>query len=226
MNKINRFDKLFGLVFLTIIIVSSVITGQHNEINVIGIHIDTFYISLIASVIGVLFVISVRLGIKISMILGSIFSILYCMLAFYNKNYGDFTVNLYCAIVCLLGFINWSRNSKGKEVKIRDLNKRETIKLGSISIIMYICLLFILAALGTRNLYIDALITTFVILANTLMALRYRQFWYGFNIVNTLHVILWSMRLYEGVPNALPLLIMFFMYLLNSLIATKQYQNK
>lgn len=215
----KKFDKIYLMTFLIIIGVCSIITGQHNIINFIGFKLDTFYISLLASVVGVLYVVMVRLDNKYSMILGVVFSLLYCILAITNKNYGDFSVNLYCACICLFGFFNWSK-SKNNNEKLLTLNNKQRKHMVILTLVIYAVMLFVLSKLGTNNLYIDALITTFVIIANSLMSLRYKELWIAFNIVNSLHCILWSIRVFEGVHNALPVLIMFIAYLSNSLIAT------
>lgn len=215
----SKFDKIYLASFLLIIGACSIITGQHNVVNIIGFNIDTFYISLFASVIGVLYVVLVRLDNKISMLLGVTFSLLYCTLAITNKNYGDFSVNLYCACVCAFGFFNWSK-SKKENTELLKLDSKQRKYMIITIICVYSMLLYALSSIGTNNLFIDALITTFVIVANTLMSLRYRELWCAFNVVNSLHVILWSIRVFEGVHNALPVLIMFIAYLSNSLIAT------
>lgn len=215
----KKFDKIYLLTFLIIIGICSLLTGQHHTITLASFKFDTFYISLFASVIGVLYVIGVRLNNKYSMLLGTGFSVLYCILALSNKNYGDFSVNLYCAVVTFTGFFNWKKSEKNKS-ELLSFNKKEKTKLFILVLVVYSIMLYVLNLLGTNNLMIDALIASLVIFANTLMSMKYKEMWLFFNLLNALHCILWSIRIYEGVPNSLPILVMYVLYLSNSIIAS------
>lgn len=221
----KKFDKIYLLTFLIIIGICSLLTGQHHIITLASFKFDTFYISLFASVIGVLYVIGVRLNNKYSMLLGTVFSVLYCILALSNKNYGDFSVNLYCAVVTFTGFFNWKKSEKNKS-ELLSFNKKEKTKLFILVLVVYSIMLYVLNLLGTNNLMIDALIASLVIFANTLMSMKYKEMWLFFNLLNALHCILWSIRIYEGVPNSLPILVMYVLYLSNSIIASYDLKKR
>lgn len=221
-KDIKRFDRIFISVFLLLILITSFKSGVHNTINIQGLSLDMFYFSLIVSVIGACFVTTVRLQLNISMLLGALYSLGYCFIAYINGNYGDFTINLYGTVLCLYSFII---NKKGEFV-FKPLEKYKKIALIPFTIIVYVILYYILKCAGTSNLIIDTLITTLIIITNPLMTFKYKVCWIGFDIINLLHVLLWGSRVISGVPNAAPLFIMFMMYLINSLIATKQIYKK
>lgn len=222
----KKFDKIYLATFIVIIGLCSVLTGQHHTVSILNTNIDTFYVSLIASLVGVLYVFGVRMNNKYSMVLGVIFSLLYACLAFTNKNYGDASINIYCSVICTIGFINWSKAERNKDSELKQLSKQGLFKIFIFTLVLYAILLFILNKMGSHNLWIDALITSLVLVSNTLMSLKYKELWLFFNLLNALHCILWSIRIYEGVPNALPILIMYILYLSNSCIASLDPKNK
>lgn len=229
MSKFKKFNLIYGLVFLSVIIMCSMITGQHHDLMVLGFNtkIDSFYLSLAASVIGVVYVILVKEANKYSMLLGVIFSIMYSVLAISNKNYGDFMVNIVCAFICIDGFIKWSDNQcKNKNIKPKELTKNQKQSLFGLGIILYLTMLFVLYSLGTNNLFIDALIFVIIIISNLLMSNAYKDMWLSYIVLNGLHTLLWTIRLIEGVPNALPVLVMFTCYLINSILAYYEWKNK
>lgn len=186
---------------------------------------DSSLIAFGTAILGIGYVLSVKYKTRLAMILGAIQCTLYALLAFNNKVYGDVILNTYNVCFLIYGYFQWKQNSIKNEVEVRNINREEVVILTMITIFTYIILFMILGRLGGFKSYLDAFNTTFSCIAMALCCLRYKIQWFYWNCVNLSSLILYTTLWISG-GNVLPLVLMFAIYLLNSIHATYIWYKK
>lgn len=187
---------------------------------------DSSLMAFITAILGIGYVLCVKYRSKYAMVLGVIQCALYAMIAFNNKVYGDVFLNTYNVCFLAYGFINWKNNSTEGKVNVRMLDKKGVMILGLFTIITYSIMFMLLSKFNGYTPYLDAFNTTFSCIATYLCCMRYRVQWVYWNCVNISSVILYT-SLWASGSNVLPLVLMFTLYLLNSLHAAYiWYKNK
>lgn len=211
-KSFTTFDKVYTVLFTLSLIAVQLIT-------------DSTLVSLVCAVLGIGHVILVRKGHRYAMILGAVQSLIYCIISFNAKIYGDFMLNLYNVFFLTCGFIEWSKHSKGNQIEIIKLTKAKAIEVLVSTFVIYFGLVIILKVLGGFNPYLDATTTTLCIVGVWLMSNRYIECWVALNLNNIISVGLWITLLLSGNPNAPVMMFMFGCYLVNSIYATIQWNK-
>lgn len=203
--------------FVTLLAVTTLI--------IIQLMTDSSLIAFGTATLGIGYVLCVKYKSRYAMVLGAIQCTLYALLAFTNKVYGDVFLNTYNVCFLMFGYFQWKKNSVESEVKVRNINKKEGSILFIITLITYLVLFTVLSKLGGFKAYLDAFNTTFSCIAMALCCLRYKFQWFYWNCVNISSLVLYTTLLMSG-ANVLPMVLMFSVYLLNSLHATYIWYGK
>lgn len=215
----KKFDKCFIGIFLITVILCTLISSDDFIINVLGMNINLYYVFLVSNILGVCYVTFVRLQNKYAMLIGAAFSLCYAAIGLVFKNYGDFSTNVFAMCCCLYGIFGWNKN----DGKLKSLeNKNKILAIYGSSVVLFITMFLILSTIGSHNLLLDSILSTFIIISNILMMLSYKECFIFFLYVNVLHSLLWFYRVCVGVPNATAVCLMFVFYSLNSIIALRQ----
>lgn len=211
-KSFTTFDKVYTILFTLSLIAVQLIT-------------DSTLVSLVCAVLGIGHVILVRKGHRYAMVLGAVQSLLYCIISYNARIYGDFMLNVYNVFFLSYGFIQWKNNSNGSILEIRKLTKPDAIKVVGMTFVVYACLFTILSISGGFKPYLDATTTTLCIIGVYLMSNRYIECWVALNLNNVISVGLWITLLLSGNPNAPVMMFMFGCYLVNSIYATIQWNK-
>ena len=142
---------------------------------------------------------------RFNYILGFANAILLGYVGFKNGLYGSFFSNvLLFAPLEIYGFIAWSRNlNSNKDVKIRKLNRKNSIIVVSACVIGSFILGYLLTKIPTQQMaFLDATICCIDICAIVIMNLRYKETWWLWIISGILSTIVWTIALTNGGPNA------------------------
>lgn len=211
-KSFTTFDKVYTVLFTLSLIAVQLIT-------------DSTLVSLVCAVLGIGHVILVRKGHRYAMVLGAVQSLLYCIISYNARIYGDFMLNVYNVFFLSYGFIQWKNNSNGSTLEIRKLTKPDAIKVVGMTFVVYACLFTILSISGGFKPYLDATTTTLCIVGVYLMSNRYIECWVALNLNNIISVGLWITLLLSGNTNAPVMMFMFGCYLVNSIYATIQWNK-
>lgn len=212
-NSFTKFDKVYTILFTLSLIAVQLIT-------------DSTLVSLVCAILGIGHVILVRKGHRYAMVLGAVQSLLYCIISFNAKIYGDFMLNLYNVVFLSYGFIQWSNNTKDNQLALARLTKRDKWVLFDIVVTVYAGVLIVLQLVGGFNPYLDATTTTLCIIGVFLMSKRYIECWIALSLNNIISVVLWTVFWLKGNPNAPVMMFMFGCYLVNSVYAHKQWSDQ
>lgn len=176
-------------------------------------------VSLVASLTGMICVLLAAKGNISNYLFGFINISLYSILAFSEKFYGEFLLNvLYFLPMQIIGFYLWKKNQLGenREVIVKDMKKSSLVRYGFITIAATVIVGFIFKKIGGHLPYLDSFANILQIIALYLMVKCYVEQWYFWILTNLATVIMWLITFIEFGGN-IGLVIMWIAYLVNSI---------
>ncbi len=211
MKKFNiRFTKkeLFLWLFSIITIIISFVLFSRDGI-----------ITLVASLIGVTAIIINAKGNPVGQLLIIIFSILYGIISFKCRYYGEMLTYLgMTAPMAVIALISWLRNpyGDGNEVKVNHIRKKEFLYILVISVILTTIFYFILDFFNTANLIIStfSVMTSFVAAYLTFRRSAYFSLAYALNDI--VLVVLWGLACLND-TSYVSVTVCFMMFLFNDI---------
>ena len=203
--------KIFDIIWLTI--ATAVILG-------LSIYWKDTWISLVAAVTGVWCVILTGKGKRSSFIFGSINTILYAIVAFKAKYYGEVMLNLiYYLPMNFVGWFVWKKhmNDETGEVIKQRLSLTKSIIVYIVTAIAIVIYGIILQSLGGNLPYIDSMSTVISVVAQILSIKRLMEQWILWIVVDIVTVIMWAVDFIKG-GETIGTLAMWSVYLINAFI--------
>ncbi len=185
-------------------------------------------LSIIAAVTGVICVILCGLGKVSNYFFGIINVILYAIVAYKAKYYGDVMLNvLYYLPTNIWGWILWEKNidHQSNSVYKRRMTLKQDIILLCISVVSVFGYSHILKFLGGNLPIVDSMSTVFSVIAQVLMIKRFTEQWIIWIVVDVVSIIMWFVALFsEGASIAM--LLMWSVYLLNAIIMFVKWRKE
>lgn len=168
-----------------------------------------------------------------------VFGLLFCIFNLYvsyiNGLYGIFAFSLIIFIPSQIqGFISWLKNrNKNNEVIVRHFDLKTSLIVIVSSILGSLGLGYLLTKVPGQNLaFLDSSSTILNVCSIVLMNLRYKEFWIIYLFNNIVDLIIWSINVCYGTPNAMMMLIVSIGYLLMNIYglykwldSEKKYEN-
>ena len=178
------------------------------------------FFQAIASALGVTALIFIAKGDVLGQILTVVFSILYGIISYQMKYYGEMITYMFMtAPMAVLAVISWLRNPYKKnksEVKVYILKKHEIILMFLYSAIVTFVFYYILKAFGTVNLIPGTISVTTSFLASYLTYKRSQFYAIGYAANDVVLIVLWVMAALKDISH-LPMVFCFIMFLINDL---------
>ena len=150
-----------------------------------------------------------------------VFGLLFCVLNLYvsylNGLYGIFAFSLIIFVPSQIqGFISWLKNrNKNNEVIVRHFDLKTSLIVIVSSLLGSLGLGYLLTKVPGQNLaFLDSTSTILNVCTIVLMNLRYKEFWIIYLFNNIVDLIIWSINVWYGTPNAMMMLIVSIGYLL------------
>lgn len=207
-------EKFGTLVFLAVLLTTQIVSGST-------------LVALFASLMGFFYVTLVRKGSRLCYVFGFIQILTYIGISLKAKFYGDVMLNSFNLVMQPIGWYLWTRRgSNGGQVYVRELSFKNFCKVAvvwSIAILLYNW--FVLSKLGGNTPFIDAITTVSSITAMILSINAYSDQWRFWIVCNVVSVIMWTLAMFRGEGSAVPMVVMWVAYLVNSLVAKKQWEN-
>lgn len=212
LKTLNTFDIVW-LVFCTIVI------------TIISLNTNNSILAIIASIMGVIYVILNGCRLSIAFIFGIVNTFLYAIVSYQNGLYGDFILNMfYSCPCCIIGLISWFKASKETTISsVSSFKLKGRLIFLIVVVISIIIYGTILCILKDTQPYLDATTTILSIGAYVCLILRKKEVWYLFNISNILSILMWAINYSVNDAN-LSLLFMFIIYTANSLLNTVRWE--
>lgn len=170
-------------------------------------------ISSAAAVCGIFCVVLCAAGKKSQYYWGFVNIAAYIVVSWISRYYGEVMLNgLYFLPTQFVGLYYWRKHyNDSRDVvyckKMKPLTAVILVVLSTLTIWLYQMVLF---ALGGRATWLDSASTTFSLIANMLMVLRYREQWVLWIVVDAVTVVMWV------IAGDLIMTTMWAVYLLNA----------
>ena len=186
----------------------------------ISIYQKDTWLGIAASITGVICVILCGMGKVSNYFFGTINVILYAIVAWKAKYYGDVMLNLlYYFPTNIIGWISWKKHidSKRNVVYKRRMTWKQDVLLVLVSVVGIFGYGFVLKLLGGNLPIVDSMSTVLSVIAQVLMIKRFMEQWVIWIIVDAVSVIMWIAALFtEGASVAV--LLMWSVFLANAII--------
>lgn len=203
----KKFD-IFWILFATAVILGLSLYWKEGALE------------LIMALTGVWCVILTGKGKRSSFLLGTVNSVLYAIVAFSAKYYGEVMLNaLYYVPMNVVGWFVWKKHMNDDTGEV--IKKRLPIKKGllvfagtGLAIAGYG---MILARIGGQLPYVDSMSTVVSVVAQVLSIWRLTEQWVLWIVVDIVTVIMWAVDFARG-GETVATLAMWSIYLLNAVI--------
>ena len=208
LKSLTKFEIILWIISILVIIVSYL--GQEHSL-----------LNIITSIIGITGVLFLAKAHVLGPMLFVLFAVLYAVISYTFRYYGEAITYLVMDLpISIASIISWIRNPYKDtiEVKINNLNKKQTIVLVISSIIVTIIFYFILKALNTENLYVSTISITTSFIASYLMFYRSRFYGLGYAANDVVLICLWTYASIRDV-SYLPMVLCFLMFFINDIYA-------
>lgn len=177
-------------------------------------------VSLFAALTGVWCVILTGKGKRSSFLFGLVNVILYAIVAFEAKYYGEVMLNvLYYLPMNFVGWFAWKKHmdeAKGEVVKER-LTLKKSLVLYAVTAAAIFGYGWILQKIGGSLPYIDSMSTVISVVAQILSIRRLTEQWVLWIVVDVVTVIMWAVHFAQG-GETIATLAMWSIYLINAFI--------
>ena len=205
-SNFKYYDYILLIVSIVVIVISNIITG------------NTSPLLLFTTSLGVVALLIVAKGNVWGQVLCIFFCILYGIVSFQTRYYGEMITYLCMSLpMSVFSTISWIKNpSKDDEttVEIHKLTTKEKLLAVGFMIVVTWVFYFILKYFNTMNLLVSTLSITTSFAASYLTYYRnpYYAFWYGLNDV--VLIILWVSATIKD-HSYFPMIICFVIFLIN-----------
>ena len=179
------------------------------------------YLTLIASLIGVTSLIFIAKGYVIGQALTLIFSVLYGIISFFFRYYGEMLTYLcMTAPMAVMSIVSWIKNPYGetKEVTIRRMTGKQILVMSILTVIVTIIFYFILKYFQTANLFFSTLSVATSFLACYLTFMRSPTYALAYAANDIVLIVLWTTATITNIAY-LPMILCFFTFFFNDIYA-------
>ncbi len=177
------------------------------------------FLSVSASLIGVTALIFVAKGLVLGQILTVIFAVVYGLISFYFKYYGEMITYLcMTAPMAVVSIISWLKNPYGNtgEVKVAEMTFKKCVVMIILTVITTVIFYFILKALGNASLVTSTISVTTSFLASYMTFLRVPYYALGYAANDIVLIALWVFASLINI-SCLPMVICFVMFFVNDM---------
>lgn len=175
---------------------------------------------IISATTGVACVVCTGKGKLSAYIFGAVNTLLYAIIAFQAKYYGEVMLNaLYYFPLQFYGFYVWSKhiNSETHEVEKKSMKSSGRIKLALFVIVATGLYGLLLRYMGGSLPFVDALSTVVSVAAMIVSIKMYAEQWLLWIVVDVVTVIMWGVAFAKG-NDSIATLLMWIIYLGNAVI--------
>ncbi len=199
-----------------VILLSNILTGKVD------------FLMLVAALVGVTSLVLAAKGNFWSQILMIAFSILYAIISWQFRYWGEMITYLGMTLpMAVWSLITWRKNpsESGNEVAIQMLTRKQMVVLlltgGVVTALFY----HILVSLSTPNILLSTISITTSFLAAALTMLRSSYYALGYAANDVVLIVLWVLASIEN-PAYLPVVLNFVIFLLNDLYGFRCWKKR
>lgn len=149
-------------------------------------------------------------GKNLGQVFGLLITILYSIVSFKNKYYGE--VMIYIIIMLpmyIIGIFSWikHKNKETDSVEINQISKKEWILVTIVFIAIFVVIYYLLKAFNTNELIVST-ISVLASLFAVYLQIRRSRFSFGFYMINDIIlIVLWGIPVIKGNMILLPMVL-------------------
>lgn len=201
----TKFEKI--LLFGSIILVA-----------LIGIIFKADVLTTICSIVGIITALLLAKGKNLGQLFGILITILYSIVSFNNKFYGEVLIYLVLMLpMYIIGIVSWVKhqNKDTNTVDVNKINKNEWLLVSVIAIIVFIGIYFLLKSFNTNELVVSTISVVASLFAIYLQIRRSRFSFYFYIINDLILMVLWGIPVILGNILVLPMVFNPIINLIN-----------
>lgn len=206
-KRLSRFELLLWSGSVSGVLVSFLLTPRRDPLT------------LIASLIGVTALLFVAKGMVVGQILTVVFAVLYGILSFGSRYYGEMLTYLgMTSPMAILAAVEWARNPyrDSGEVTVRPLSAGRVAGMAVLTAGVTVLFYFPLAYWDTAQLGWSTVSVATSFIASALTFLRSPYYALGYAANDLVLIVLWSLSARQD-PASLPMILCFVLFLANDL---------
>lgn len=216
-KELTKREWLIWLSSLAIVLVSNLLTA------------DLDILTLAAALIGVTSLIFAAKGNVWAQILMVVFSILYGIISFRFRYWGEMITYLGMTMpMAVWSAITWFKNpSEGNssEVTIQKLTRRHVIWLTVSTVLVTVVFYYILMILDTPNIVFSTISIVTSFLAAALTMLRSSYYAVGYAANDVVLIVLWVLASFEN-PSYIPVVVNFVIFFVNDMYGFVSWKKR
>ncbi len=201
-------EWILWIISLSIVIVSNLFSSNFD------------LLTLVAALVGVTSLIFAAKGNVWAQILMIVFSILYGIISYRFRYWGEMITYLGMALpMAVWSAITWLRHpsgSDGNEVEIQILHRTQLLYVGGASVVVTFVFYLILDALDTPNIVFSTISVVTSFLAAALTMLRSSYYALGYAANDLVLIVLWTLASLEN-PAYIPVVVNFTIFFFNDM---------
>lgn len=184
--------------------------GSCIIVLIVGIVFKSDILTTSCSIIDIIAMLLIAKGKNIGQLLGVLITVLYSIVSFKNRFYGE--VIIYTFIVCpmyLIGIVSWikHKNKETNSVEINKIYKREWFIVSIVSVIVLTGVYFLLKVFNTNELLVSTL-SVLASLFGIYFQIRRSKYAFIFYVINDIIIaILWGIPVINGNYSLLPIFL-------------------
>lgn len=182
--------------------------GSIILVGLVAIIFKSDILSAFCSVLCIITALLIAKGKNLGQILGIVITILYSIVSFRNKFYGEVIIYIFMMFpMYVIGIVSWVRhqNNKTNTVDINKISNKEWSLVSIISIIVFIGLYFLLKSFNTNELIVSTISVVASLFAIYLQIRRSRFSFYFYIINDLILLVLWGIPIINGNLLVLPM---------------------
>lgn len=205
-KSLTKFEKCLWVCSALIILISYAAMGQVQ------------ILTLAAPLVGVTALIFIAKGDVRGQVLTVVFSILYGIISFQARYYGEMITYLaMTGPIAVVSIITWLRNPYGEnEVKVNKIAGKSVILLVGITAAVTVIFFFVLRYFHTASLVVSTISIATSFLASSLTVLRSPYYAVAYGMNDIVLITLWIIASVNNIT-CLPMVACFFAFLLNDI---------
>lgn len=194
-------------------------------ITILSINTNNSALAVIASIMGVIYVILNGCRLSVAFLFGIVNTLMYGIVSYQNGLYGDFMMNVFYSFpCCIIGLVAWFKASKETATaKVSSFKRKEKVFFMLVVVVAIIVYGLVLTYLKDSQPYLDATTTILSISAYICLIKRKKEVWYLFNLSNMLSILMWAINYNTSNAN-ISILFMYIIYTANSLLNTIRWE--
>lgn len=215
-GSLNKVDVVLWLFSVMVVLGSYIMSSESNALT------------LIASLIGVTALIYTAKGHVLGQVFVVIFSLLYAIISFEFKYYGEMITYIGMTTpIAITSIISWLKHpfEEKNEVEVASLSKKNIVIMILLAALVTFVFYFILKFFGTQNLVVSTMSITTSFLASYLMLFRIPSYALAYGANDMILIVLWVLASLENIAY-FPMIICFVVFFINDVYGFYSWKKR